>query len=114
MLTLTPSTKIYLVTGVTDMRKHFDRLAAIVSGTLKKDPLSGHVFVFCNRRRNRLKILFWDSSGYWVCAKRLERGTFVWPDSGDDSYEMSSEELGVLLAGVDLRGARRRRWYERA
>ena len=114
MLTLTPSTKVFLVSGVTDMRKHFDSLAAVVSGTLKQDPLSGHVFVFCNRRRNRLKILFWDSSGYWVCAKRLERGTFVWPDGGDLSYEMSSEELGVLLAGVDLRGARRRRWYERA
>ena len=89
-------------------------VAAIVSGTLKEDPLSGHVFVFCNRRRNRVKILFWDSSGFWVCAKRLERGTFVWPEGGELSYEMSSEELAVLLAGVDLRGARRRRWYERA
>jgi len=113
VLSLTPSTKIFLVSGVTDMRKHFDSLAAVVSGTLKEDPLSGHVFVFCNRRRNRIKILFWDNSGFWVCAKRLERGTFVWPDGSELSYPMSSDELGVLLAGVDLLGARRRRWYER-
>jgi len=113
MLTLTPSTKIFLVTGPTDMRKHFDSLAAIVSGTLELDPVSGHVFVFCNRRRNRLKILFWDGTGFWVCAKRLEGGTFAWPEDGDRAHEMDSEELSVLLAGVDLRGARRRRWYER-
>ncbi len=113
MLTLTPSTKVFLVTGPTDMRKHFDSLGAIVSGTLKKDPASGHVFVFCNRRRNRLNILFWDGSGFWVCAKRLEGGTFAWPGEGELSHEMGSDELSILLAGVDLRGARRRRWYER-
>lgn len=115
MLTITSATKIFLVSGATDMRKQFDSLAAVVSGTLKADPHSGHVFVFCNRRRNRIKILFWDSSGsgFWVCAKRLERGTFAWPDGADPTYEMDAEELAVLLAGVDLRGARRRRWYER-
>ena len=113
MLSIAASTKIYLVCGVTDMRKHFDSLSAIVSGTLKLDPYSGHVFVFSNRRRNRLKILFFDSSGFWVCAKRLERGTFAWPDVSKATVDMSSGELAVLLAGIDLRGARRRRWYER-
>ena len=114
MLSIPPSTKIFLVAGATDMRKHFDSLAAIVSGTLKQDPHSGHVFVFCNRRRNRLKILFWDTSGFWVCAKRLEQGVFSWPEpSSEVAVEMESEELSVLLAGIDLRGARRRRWYER-
>ena len=113
MLSIPPSTKIYLVCGVTDMRKHFDSLSAIVSGTLKLDPYSGHVFVFSNRRRNRVKILFFDSSGFWVCAKRLERGTFSWPETLEGTVDMSSEELSVLLAGIDLRGARRRRWYER-
>ena len=113
MLTVPPSTKIFLVTGPTDMRKQFDSLAAIVSGTLKLDPVSGHVFAFCNRRRNRLKLLVWDGSGFWVMARRLEGGTFAWPQDGDLSHEMSSDELSVLLAGVDLRGARRRRWYER-
>lgn len=115
MLIIPSATKIFLVTGATDMRKQFDSLAAVVSGALKADPHSGHLFVFCNRRRNRIKILFWDSggSGFWVCAKRLERGTFSWPSGSDSSYEMDAEELAVLLAGVDLRGARRRRWYER-
>ena len=113
MLTLPPSTKIFLVAGVTGMRKHFDSLAAIVSGALKLDPYSGHVFVFANRKRDRVKILFFDRSGFWVCAKRLERGTFAWPSATEGTIEMSSEELAVLLAGIDLRGARRRRWYER-
>ena len=115
MLTLTSATKIYLVAGPTDMRKQFDSLAAVVSGKLKADPHSGHVFVFCNRRKTLVKILFWDNdgSGFWVCAKRLERGRFTWPDGAEPTCEMSSEELSILLAGVDLHGARRRRWYER-
>ena len=113
MLSIPPSTKIFLVAGVTDMRKHFDSLSAIVSGTLRLDPYSGHIFVFSNRKRDRVKILFFDRSGFWVCAKRLERGTFAWPSASNGTVEMSSEELAVLLAGIDLRGARRRRWYER-
>lgn len=113
MLTFAPSTKIFLVSGVTDLRKQYDSLAAIVSGTLKDDPYSGSVFVFCNRRRNRIKILVWDHSGFWILAKRLEQGTFAWPDGKEQKVDMTSQELAVLLAGIDLRGARRRRWYER-
>lgn len=113
MLTFTSSTKIFLVSGPTDLRKHFDSLAAIVSGTLKGDPYSGDVYAFCNRRRDRVKLLVWESSGFWVMAKRLERGTFAWPNGSESTVDMSSQELGVLLAGIDLRGARRRRWYER-
>ena len=96
------------------MRKQFDSLAAIVSGTLKQDPHTGHIFVFCNRRKNRLKLLFWERSGFWVCAKRLERGTFAWPESSSKTIEMSSPELAVILAGIDLRDARKRRWYDRS
>jgi len=95
------------------MRKHFDSLSAIVSGTLKLDPYSGHVFVFANRKRDRVKILFFDGSGFWVWAKRLEQGTFSWPKSSEATVDMTSDELSVLLAGIDLRGARKRRWYER-
>lgn len=113
MLSVTPATKIFLVAGATDMRKQFDSLAAIVSGALRRDPHSGHVYVFANRRRDRVKLLFWDENGFWVCAKRLERGTFAWPEGSESCFEMSRDELAVLLAGIDLRGARRRRWYER-
>lgn len=113
MLTFTSSTQIQLVTGPTDLRKHFDSLAALLSGTLKGDPHSGDVYVFCNRRHNRIELLVWETSGFWVMEKRLERGTFAWPDGSEATVDMSSQELGVLLAGVNLRSARRRCWYER-
>ena len=113
MLSLSPATRIYLVTGVTDMRKSFNGLTAIVMNELDEDPLSGHLFVFCNRRRDRIKVLYWDRSGLWVCAKRLEKGTFAWPRSTARALEMTSEELAMLLGGIDLNGARPRRWFRR-
>ena len=73
MLTLPPSVRIYLAAGVTDLRKAFDGLSGLVRSALLEDPLSGHLFVFCNRRRDRLKVLYFDGSGLWVFAKRLER-----------------------------------------
>lgn len=113
MLNLGHGTRIFLVTGVTDMRKSFDTLAAIVSNTLEEDPYSGHVFAFANRGRNRVKLLLWDRSGFWLFAKRLEKGTFAWPDSSERSIDMTPEELTLLLGGIDLEGAKRRRWYKR-
>jgi transposase len=113
MLSIGPTTKIFLVTGATDMRKAYDTLAAIVVNKLDEDPCSGSVFVFCNRGRNRVKILVWDRAGFWLVARRLERGTFAWPESPEKSIHMSPEELTLLLCGIDLRGAVRRRWYER-
>ena len=68
---------MYLVAGVTDMRKSFRGLPAFITNVVRRDPLSGEVFIFCNRRRNRLKILFFDRNGYWICAKRLEGGKFA-------------------------------------
>jgi transposase len=111
MLAITTRTEIYLVAGVTDMRKSFNGLAAIVQNHLDEDPLSGHVFVFCNRKRDRIKLLFFDRSGLWVCAKRLEKGTFAWPASGKKSISLTTEELTLLLGGIDLRDTKRRRWY---
>ena len=113
MLTLSPSTKIYVVTGVTDMRRSFNGLAAIVMSELELELLSGHLFVFSNRRRDRLKVLYFDGSGLWVCAKRLEKGTFKWPAPGTDVVEMTSEELMLLLGGIDLAATRKRRWFGR-
>ena len=97
MLNPGPATKIHLARGVTDMRKSYDGLYAMVVGELELDPLSGHLFVFGNRRRDRIKILFWDGSGLWVCAKRLEKGTFAWPRATDAVVELSQAELNLLL-----------------
>ena len=108
------STEIFLVVGVTDMRKSFCGLPAIVENVVKKNPLSGQVFVFCNRRRNRLKILFFDKNGYWICAKRLEKGTFAWPEACTESLEMTAEQLAMLLGGIDFCDTKRRPWYEHA
>jgi transposase len=80
---------------------------------LTLDPLSGHLFLFRNRRGDRLKVLAWDRSGFWVLYKRLERGTFAWPIAETGSVEMRSTDLALLLAGVDITRTRRRRWYER-
>jgi len=114
VLTLSPSVRIYLAPGVTDMRKSFDGLAGLARDVVGEDPLSGHLFVFCNRRRDRLKILYWDRSGFCLFAKRLEKGTFAWPELTTESrrMEMTSEQLMMLVGGIDLRSTRRRRWLD--
>ena len=108
MFGLSPAVRVYLATEPADMRKSFDGLAALAHGVLKLDPLSGHLFVFANRRRDRLKILYWDHDGYAVWAKRLERGTFRIPGAADGRVEMTAADLAALLAGIDLSTARRR------
>lgn len=103
MLTITSSTKIYVATGATDMRKSFNGLYALVLGTLEQDPLHGHLFLFCNRRRDRLKVFFWDGTGFWVCAKRLEKGVFHWPEaSTGSSVRLTHHQLQMLLGGASL------------
>ena len=95
-----PATRIYVATGATDMRKGFEGLYGLVRDHLQCDPLSGHVFLFSNSRRNRLRLLVFDGSGLWVCAKRLERGHFGWPQAvvGQTKIVLSHEELAMLLA----------------
>jgi transposase len=114
MLTLSPAVRIYLAAGVTDLRRSIDGLSALVRDRLQLDPLSGHLFLFRNRRGDRLKILAWDQGGFWVLYKRLERGTFAWPAEAQDApVTIRSSDLLLLLSGVDLSHTRRRRWYER-
>lgn len=115
MLTLPPSVRVFLAIEPADMRCGFDGLSARVQSLLGRDPMSGHLFVFRNRRRDRLKILFWDRSGYCLWYKRLERGRFRFPaGESDRELEIESAELGLILEGIDLRGARRRpRWRPR-
>ena len=110
-----PATRIYLAVGATDMRKGFEGLFGLVRDRLQCEPLSGHVFLFCNGRHNRLKLIVFDGSGLWVCAKRLEKGRFRWPQAGDAQGKvvLSHEELALLLGGIDLVQTQRRPWYRR-
>jgi transposase len=113
MLSIGSATHIYVAAGSTDMRKGFEGLFGLVRDRLECDPLSGHVFLFANAQRNRLKLLFWDGSGLWVCAKRLEKGRFRWPEAGSGAAKvlLTHEELALLLGGIDLSQTRRRAWY---
>ncbi len=112
MLTLAASLRVYLASAPVDMRKSFDGLSAAARDVVGGDPLSGHLFVFFNRSRTIVKVLFWDRSGFCVFAKRLENGTFNLPDAvGKACVELEAAELSLILEGIDLRGARRRpRW----
>ena len=115
MLTLPAVVRIYVATDPVDLRRGFDGLAAATRSLIRQDPMSGHVFVFINRRKNRVKLLVWDRTGYLLLYKRLERGTFQIPPSsitGEQHVELDSGELGLMLEGLDLRPAKRRkRWY---
>jgi transposase len=107
---LTNAARVYLAVGATDMRKSIDSLAAEVQVVLHLDPFSSCLFVFCNRRRDKVKILFWERNGFWLCYRRLERGTFRWPNAGDQgTVAVTRRELRWLLDGLDLdvRGAHR-------
>lgn len=106
-----PQVKVFVCRQAVDMRKSFDGLASAVIELVDHDPQSGHLFLFFNRRRTMMKALVWESSGYWVLAKRLDRGRYqVFDRAGasEGHFEMTSSELALLLDGIDLRGARRR------
>ena len=116
MIAASPATRIFLAITPIDMRKGFDGLYGLVSNHLGEDPRSGHLFVFTNNTRTRLKILFWDGSGLWVCSKRLERGRFRWPsaelcEAGPTTkMRLSAAALAMLLGGLDPVSVRARRW----
>jgi transposase len=111
MLNLSAATRVFVATAPVDLRRSFNGLFACVQQQLRLDPLSGHLFVFCNRHRNRLKILVWDGSGLWVCAKRLERGRFSWPRAESVVATLRNEELTALTSGLEVRA--KRGWYRR-
>ena len=120
MLNLAANTRIFLAVEPTDMRKGFDGLFTLVENVIEQDPFCGHLFVFRNRRRDRLKIMWWDRDGLAIWYKRLEKGSFQFPtdlagvaDELPRRCEMRAEEFAMLLGGLDLTGARRRKRYER-
>jgi transposase len=114
VLSLPPAVRIFLCTAPADLRKSFDGLAALVRQFLGADPLSGHLFVFRNKSGDRLKLLFWDRDGLVIYYKRLEEGTFVFPDGDGHGVEVRSADLAMLLDGVDLDSVRRRKRYRRS
>ncbi len=113
MMHLPASVRVYLCTSACDMRKSFDGLHALVTQAMELDALAGHLFVFTNRRRDRIKILYWDRDGFAVWAKRLEEGAYAMPLSGsaEKRREITAPELSALLSGIDLSQAKRRRRY---
>ncbi len=112
MLNFSSATRVFVATAPVDMRGSFNRLYALAQTVLQQDPLSGHWFVFTNRQRNRVKILFWDGSGLWVCAKRLEKGRFSWPQGDTSCARMRGEELIALLSGLEVKA--KQNWYRKS
>ena len=114
ILGLGTATKIYLGAEAIDMRKGFEGLHGLVRDHLGHDPLSGHLVLFINRQRTRVKALVWDGSGLWVCAKRLEKGRFRWPEvDNQTSVNLRAEQLAMLLNGLDFTHAKQRNWYRK-
>ncbi|PSU63171.1 IS66 family insertion sequence element accessory protein TnpB [Photobacterium phosphoreum] len=98
-----PRGAIYLVSGITDMRKSIDGLSLIVADVLEMDPLSSAWFIFCNRSKDKIKILFWDTNGFWLYYRRLEKGRFKWPKpTASGHIYISTQQLNLLLSGLKL------------
>lgn len=116
MLTFTGALKVYLAVEPVDLRQSFNGLYGVTANVMKERPESGALFVFTNKRRNRVKILNYDGTGLWVLIKRLEKGTFSWPKGVDVKHgklKLAPEALALLLDGVDMKSGRFRPWYQR-
>jgi len=116
MLSFSGSLKIWVALEPCDMRKGFEGLAALAGEKLGGQIKSGALFVFGNKRHNRLKILYWDGSGLWIMTKRLEEGTFSWPkaaEAGQSRLILKPEAFALLTDGIELKGAKMKPWYER-
>jgi transposase len=116
VLNLPSNVRVFLCTQPTDMRKSFDGLMGLVSVVLEQDPLSGHLFLFVNRRRDRMKALWWDRDGLAIFYKRLEQGTWQVPpfEDGTAGLEVNADQLAMMLCGIDLSTVRKRRRYQRS
>ena len=116
MLSFAGSLRIFIALDPCDMRAGVNTLHALVGDRLKEDSRSGTLFVFTNRRRKLIKVLYWDGTGMWLMTKRLEQGTFFWPraaQEGQVKLELKPEAFALLTDGIDMHGAKPRAWYER-
>jgi transposase len=111
MLGMGAATRIFVATGATDMRLGFNGLYALVVAKLQQNPQSGHLFLFANSRRDRMKIFYFDGSSLWVCARRMEKGRLHCSDDG--RVQLTREEFALLIGGIDLTATTKRKWYRR-
>jgi transposase len=111
MLALTPATRIFVAVAPVDLRRGFDGLSAHVQTVLEQQVVEGGLFVFTNRRRNRLRLLWWDGTGLWLATKRLEGGTLSWPRGEGVSVGLRPEQLSALMTGLEVE--EKRGWYRR-
>lgn len=117
MLSFAGSLRVFIALEACDMRAGVNTLHALVADKLREDTRSGALFVFTNRKRTRLKVLYWDKTGFWLMTKRLEQGTFYWPraaQEGQAKLELAPEAFVMLTDGIDMHGAKPRGWYDRS
>jgi len=114
VINLLGTVRVFVAVAGADLRKGYDGLAQLARDAIKEDPLSGHLFVFSNRKRNRIKIIYWDRDGFAIWMKRLERGTYRWPSPTSDHVEWTAAELAAVLGGIDLKATRKRPRFTRA
>jgi len=106
-------TRIFLRPGYTDLRKAVNGLSIIIQEEMKQDPFSGSAYLFCNHERKLLKVIYWDKTGFWLCQKRLEKDKFPWPQDESEARELTTEELQMLLSGIDFFKANKEVYYKR-
>jgi transposase len=104
--------KVYIRPGITDLRKAVNGLGGIIEQDMKGEPFSGNVYIFCNRDRKLIKAVYWERNGFWLCQKRLEKDKFPWPLTNEAVKELSTEELAMLLQGIDFFRAHKALYYK--
>lgn len=114
MIGLPGTVRVFVAVAAADLRKGYDGLAQLAREAIQEDPLSGHLFVFANRKRDRIKIIYWDRDGFAIWMKRLEKGTYRWPSPAADRVEWTAAELAAVLGGIDLKATIRRSRLARA
>ena len=105
--------KVFIRPGQTDLRKAINGLSVIVQETMKQDPFSGNVYLFCNSGRKLIKAVYWDKTGFWLSQKRLEKEKFPWPQTSEEALQLTSEELMMLLKGIDFFKAHKELFYKK-
>ena len=105
--------RIFLRPGYTDLRKAVNGLAVLIEQEMQGEPFNGNVYLFCNRERKLLKAVYWEKNGFWLSQKRLEKDKYPWPQTGEAVRELGSDELSMLLSGIDFFKAHKEQYYQK-